>query len=438
MKVRVDYNGQKQIFDSVEELTFEDFKAIVAAHYGITGEISLMLGSNVINLGPHQKLQEFGVVNSDILRIQLESEANDNRMDVTPASALADQPTVSNPDITQSLQLEELVMESVESFAANNGFHEISRSLADASVFRLRLSHANAASQCEIHATFFQDANDTTEVTSVQLSTFKFRAGYPAARQLLSSLLLLSGSDSITAVINDVLTTMRDEVTGPDNTLLNYMFFRGIGRNVLTHLNARDVLNLEATCRYAVKKCRSPGVEHDVWKLMLRKKYGDAAVEQCERLGTPFRAAYRQRCEEAKRHRDEQNQARQDALLVDHDRLRRPPRNPFSPLGPLPQHPMIPDPRNPLGIPPPNNPPFGPAPHNPWEDPLREPGIFPSRPRIGPQPGQPHIFPTGGDFGHPGGFPDPDMPQGPRQGPGGQQPRGPGFRPPNFDRNWYG
>lgn len=42
-------------------------------------ELSLMLGSTVINLGPHQKLQEFGVVNSDILRVRLESEASDNR-----------------------------------------------------------------------------------------------------------------------------------------------------------------------------------------------------------------------------------------------------------------------------------------------------------------------------------------------------------------------
>lgn len=101
-------------------------------------------------------------------------------------------------------------------------------------MFRLRLSHANAASQCEIHATFFQDANDTTEVTSVQLSTFKFRAGYPAARQLLSSLLLLSGSDSIAAVINEVLTTMRDEVTGRKcvenyNTILSTLVLLSTG-----------------------------------------------------------------------------------------------------------------------------------------------------------------------------------------------------------------
>lgn len=164
----------------------------------------------------------------------------------------------------------------------------------------------------------------------------------------------------------------------------------------------------------------------------------DAAVSQCERTGTPYRAAYRQRYEDDKRRTEEERRAHEDVLRRYHeDAIRHPPQRPLGPLGPLPYPPAIPNPRNPLGIPPPNNPPFGPMPGNPWEDPLRRDEIFPHRRPPGAG-GYPRIFPTGGDLGGFGPGPDPDMPQGPRSGDLRQPPRGPGYRPPNFDPSWYG
>lgn len=65
-----------------------------------------------------------------------------------------------------------------------------------------------------MHATFFQDLHSSSEDTSVQISTFKFQPDKPSARQQLTSILLFRDADNVTAVLNAVLTILRDEVIG--------------------------------------------------------------------------------------------------------------------------------------------------------------------------------------------------------------------------------
>uniref|UniRef100_A0AAF5PI78 Uncharacterized protein n=1 Tax=Wuchereria bancrofti TaxID=6293 RepID=A0AAF5PI78_WUCBA len=375
-------NGKIEVFDEVDNWTFATLHHQVIERFNLKCDFSLFFGNRQLSTDDTKLFEsDMEFVSGDRLRMIINGNglSSVDNASGNSSSKFSTTNGSSSSDVEKNKTVFEIVLDEMK----QEGFERIRHEDGN---MRWTFHHPDSVLVVEID---FRVYNDRL-VKYVHATTSIY---HPSGRQFLEPVVLEEKSGDLKKeVFECLISPLKLALFGHENPFLRLLGVGAVAQYLFEMLNAKSMLRLERTNKYALKVCRGQGMER-IWKLFCERDFGkDAAVLKKESYREAYKRLYI-------RHVRELNFLRN--LLEPDSHCNVPVPTPFSnpiyspgnPDPDIPEGPFHPLSRNPY-VPTPNPFPFR-GPGNPL-DPLYGREMLPSRP-VRPS-GIPRVFPRGPRF----------------------------------------
>ncbi|VDN04418.1 unnamed protein product [Thelazia callipaeda] len=400
-------NGRLEVFENVGDWSFFNLREAVIQRFNLTHDFVLYFGSCQLPINDSKLVDSsLGLVTGDRLKLVVnETNGLANKCGKSVISSRCENSELDN------LERNETVFEVVLEEMKNRDFKAwlcIKRENDDT---RWTFLHPHSVLIVEID---FRVYNDRL----IKYIHATASINHSSRRRFLDPVILEeNSSESRKKIIENLVSPIELALLGPTAAIVQYTFVHGlmysyplwlstkllsdkntflrllgnsaVAECLLKKLNARSILRLEITSKYALEICRSEGMNR-IWKLLYEKDFGK---NLCLRKEVSYREAYKKMYMRHVRERDYLHDF-ETSTHLDVPVRGSFPYQPYRPLNPdpdMPQGPFQPVFHHPFT--PPANPfPLLPRSRSPF-DPFSGRELLPSRP-VRPS-GVPRILPRG-------------------------------------------
>ncbi|KAL3982732.1 hypothetical protein ACH3XW_48300 [Acanthocheilonema viteae] len=372
-------DGKVEIFDGVDNWSFSTLRRQVVQRFNLKrfSDFALFFGNRELPVDDAKIFEsDVELVSGDRLRLVV-NEKGFSSADINGSSSeILAKTGSSNLD---NAKRNESVFEIVLDEMKQKGFERVGYKDGDT---RWKFRHSNSILPIEID---FRVYNDQM-VKYVHITASVYR---PFGRLFLEPVVLEEDSNDLKRRVSECLISpLKLALLGHENPFLRLLGISVVAEDLFEMLDAKSVLRLERTNKYALKICRSHGMER-IWKFFCRRDFGkDYGILKKESYREAYKRLYIRHVRE---HSFVRNVLEPDTQCNIPVRVSfpHPTYGPINPDPDIPEGPFYPFANPYMG---PSNPFSFPSPGNPL-DPFYGRELLPNRPTR--PAGFPRVFPRG-------------------------------------------
>ncbi|VDK76533.1 unnamed protein product [Litomosoides sigmodontis] len=271
-------DGKIEVFEKVDNWSFSILHHEVLHRFNLKCDFALFFGSRELPVDDTELLKsDLGFVSGDRLRLVVSKDKLSSADVSGSSSEVCTRTGNSSSDNTKE---DETVFEIVLDEMKQEGFERVEQK-DDGRRWTFR--HSESVLLIEIDFRVYNDR--LVKYVHVTASIY-----HPSGRQFLEPVVLEDGSNDLKDRVSECLVSpLKLALFGHENPLLRLLGIGVIAEHLFEMLDARSLLRLERTNKYALKLCRSQNMER-IWRVFCERDFGkNAGVSKKE----TYREAYK-------------------------------------------------------------------------------------------------------------------------------------------------